>query len=186
MGSPPTVHGDKYLEVLQYLLRDEEHGGANNRLLGKVKLMKLLYYADFEHYYRHGHSITGDTYRKLDYGPVPNDADWALEELRRREQLKVRYEPVVNYYKYTYELTKQDVAFTCLDSEELGTLAAVVAKWKHHATQDIVTASHGDPPWALVGYGDQVPYHYVFYRDNFAAKTDEEPNLDTIPSRQAS
>ena len=44
---------EKYLEALRSLL--DENLGANNQHLGKAKLMKLLY------------SITGDTYVELDY-----------------------------------------------------------------------------------------------------------------------
>jgi hypothetical protein len=39
--------------------------------LGKVKLMKLLYYSDFWHMREYGRPIIGDTYHKLENGPVP-------------------------------------------------------------------------------------------------------------------
>ncbi len=40
--------------------------------LGKVKLMKLLYYSDFRHMQEYGRPIIGDTYYKLENGPVPS------------------------------------------------------------------------------------------------------------------
>ena len=40
--------------------------------LGKVKLMKLLYYSDFRHMREYGRPIIGDTYYKLENGPVPS------------------------------------------------------------------------------------------------------------------
>lgn len=39
--------------------------------LGKVKLMKLLYYSDFRHMREYGRPIVGDSYYKLENGPVP-------------------------------------------------------------------------------------------------------------------
>lgn len=36
-----------------------------------TKLNKLMFYADFIHYKRHGYGITGLSYRALQYGPVP-------------------------------------------------------------------------------------------------------------------
>ena len=76
------MNEDKYIEVLQFLLDPDT--GANNKHLGKVKLMKMLYYVDFDHYERYGESITGDTYRKLQHGPVPKHADSILEAMERR------------------------------------------------------------------------------------------------------
>ena len=36
-----------------------------------TKMNKLLFYADFIHYKKHGYGITGITYRALPFGPVP-------------------------------------------------------------------------------------------------------------------
>ena len=185
MNYPANIDHDKYTEVLKYLLRPVSGGGANNSRLGKVKLMKLLYFVDFEHYYRHGKTITGDTFYKRDFGPVPAYADMLLNEMKGLEQVRIKYEPVINFYRYSYELTDQFPEFEHLDAEELMTLADVVSKWQNHTTADIVTASHGDPPWALVGYNDVVPFHLVYYRDNSEPSDDEEPNALT-ESQQAS
>lgn len=37
-----------------------------------TKMNKLLFYADFIHYRRHGYGITGLTYKALPFGPVPD------------------------------------------------------------------------------------------------------------------
>ena len=42
------------------------------RLLGKVKLMKLFYFADFGHLKKYGTPITYDTYVHLEHGPIPS------------------------------------------------------------------------------------------------------------------
>lgn len=57
----------------------------NVRILGKVKLYKLLYFVDFMHYKDTGRSVTGLNYFAWPMGPVPvalqnmldtSDADW--------------------------------------------------------------------------------------------------------------
>lgn len=50
--------------------------------LYKVKLMKLLFYADFLHYARQGVSISGFPYARLEMGPVPDNFQhvWAWIE----------------------------------------------------------------------------------------------------------
>lgn len=44
---------------------------ANTRKCGKVKLYKLLYFLDFEHFKQAGRSVTGLTYNAWPKGPVP-------------------------------------------------------------------------------------------------------------------
>ena len=44
---------------------------TSKRAVGKVKLFKLLYLADFTAYLELGTSITGDVYENFEMGPVP-------------------------------------------------------------------------------------------------------------------
>jgi len=168
---------EKYLEVLQYLL--DERTGANNCHLGKVKLMKLLYFADFDHYFRYGVSITGDTYVKLAYGPVPRHGQPMLDELKKRSLLEVEQQPVYDYTRNAYHLRRAPEPLSRLNPNEVSTLAEVVAKWGNHTRDEIVTASHGDPPWIMAEYGDTIPYELVFYRENITGPEDEEPQIVT-------
>jgi uncharacterized phage-associated protein len=173
-----VVDGTKYREVLRYLLASD----ANNDKLGKVKLMKLLYYADFDHFEKHGKSITGDRYYKLPYGPVPGQAQLILESMRDAGLINVEHRPVFRYMKYYFSLTeKGTIKEYELHPDELATLAAVVEKWKNHSTEEIVLASHGEPPWQKVGYGTEIPYELVYFRENEGtSEFDEEPN-ELIP-----
>ena len=43
------------------------------------KLMKLMYFADRDHLINYGFPITGDTYVKLPYGPVPSFSNFVLK-----------------------------------------------------------------------------------------------------------
>ena len=43
----------------------------HTRHLGKIKLFKLLYLLDFEHFRQTGRSVTGLDYRAWKFGPVP-------------------------------------------------------------------------------------------------------------------
>lgn len=170
-GDPDT---EKYIEVLQCLLDPET--GANNEHLGKVKLMKLLYYADFEHFAKHGRSITGDVYRKLDFGPVPRNAPHVLDTMVQRELVRIRQEHVISYAKYAFQLLEPLGKPQHLSEDEIQTLREVVAKWGNHSREEIVAASHGEPPWQLTSYGEDIPYELVHYRRNVGAtENDEEP-----------
>jgi uncharacterized phage-associated protein len=56
---------EKTVQAASYLLR--ELGGQTS----KIKLMKLLYYADRDHFLAAGRPITGDEQWALPHGPVP-------------------------------------------------------------------------------------------------------------------
>jgi len=180
--SNDEINKGKYLEVLQLLLDRET--GANNEHLGKVKLMKLLYYIDFDHYMKHGQSITGDTYIKLEYGPVPRHGPEMLDEMCEIEWLQMKVEPVISYAKYNFHLIKRLEDPQYLSEEEIATITAVIEKWKSHSRQEIVTAVHGEPPWKMVEYGEEIPYQLVHYRRNvILSEDDEEPEPMPITSR---
>jgi len=146
--------------------------------------MKLLYFADFDHFARHGTSITGDTYIKLEYGPVPRHGVQMLGRLCEAELLQITEEPAYQYVRSKYTLTKPLTEFKFLTADEVATLGAVVAKWKNHTREEIVVASHGDPPWLMTDYGEEIPYELVYYRDDVTGKQDEEP--EPRPVRRAS
>src|SRR3989338_9040929 len=45
---------------------------TETRFLGKVKLMKLLYFLDFMHVKKYGCPVTYDHYVKLEHAPIPS------------------------------------------------------------------------------------------------------------------
>src|SRR5262249_47985983 len=55
----------KAVQVIAYLA--SRLGGVE-----KVKLLKLLYIADREHFLKHGYPITGDRQFAMPWGPVPS------------------------------------------------------------------------------------------------------------------
>lgn len=69
----------KFKELVLYLSQVAER--ERDEGFGMVKLNKLLYRADFEAYRLLGHSITGETYEKQEFGPVARDLPIVLDEL---------------------------------------------------------------------------------------------------------
>jgi uncharacterized phage-associated protein len=55
---------DKLIQAINFFVR-------NTRKCGKVKLYKLLYFLDFEHFKQAGRSVTGLRYNAWPMGPVP-------------------------------------------------------------------------------------------------------------------
>src|SRR3972149_10808961 len=94
----PTLDKKKYKHVFLFLL----NSAANNILLGKVKLFKLLHYIDFDHFEFFNASVTGDTYRKLDYGPVPINANIILSEMQAEGLITIGKLETGDYTQYTF------------------------------------------------------------------------------------
>lgn len=159
----PDLRKDKLHQAILFFLHH-----ANNEHLGKVKLMKLLYYADFDHFEKYDDSITGARYRKLDHGPVPDDATTALDALTATGKVAPRS---VRMGKATQErfdpIDEPDLSvFT---AQEMDTLHEVVRRWGEHTTRQIEAATHGEPPWIAVKWNEVIPYHLAYYRNNHGA-----------------
>ena len=152
---------------------------ANNEHLGKVKLMKLLYYLDFDHFEKHGSSVTGDTYRKLDFGPVPLHGEAMLIQMSEEGLIKIDKVAVGDVQKYRYTPLKEFDA-DALSPTEMEILADVACKWEHHTRAEIVSAAHGEAPWKAVAMGEEIPYELAYYRNKYPATEtieDKEPNI---------
>lgn len=161
------LNEDKYRNAILYFA---EHISASE--LGKVKLMKLLYYLDFDHLEQYGHVVTGDSYRAKQMGPVPVNADTVIADMEAGGWLDVRYIDLgLNNPKCEYvPLRSYDPAvFT---ATEMDVLASVTQRWSHHSTNGIILASHGEPPWRRTPPEGIIDPQLVFLRSL------EEGNMD--------
>ena len=71
----------------------------HTQYLGKIKLFKLLYLLDFEHFRQTGQSVTGLTYSAWKYGPVPVALaqEWDELEPDLAAAIAIRPEQVIDY-----------------------------------------------------------------------------------------
>lgn len=76
---------------------------SHTRHCGKIKLFKLLYLLDFEHFRQTGRSVTGLDYRAWELGPVPIHLMQEWEELKPDLAAVVSIQPerVIDYVRET-------------------------------------------------------------------------------------
>lgn len=134
--------------------------------LGKTKLMKLLYYADFDHMERTEQPITGAVYRKLPQGPVPDEADFVLDLLEATGQLHVDRILLGRYDKFAYKALVEP-KLTSLNDDQRETVRQVAHNWKYYGLNEIVDATHNEAPWLSVEELEPIPYDLAFYRNTF-------------------
>jgi hypothetical protein len=130
--------------------------------------MKLLYYADFDRYEQYEVPITGARYRKLDHGPVPDDAMIAIEELEKAGRIARKDVVGDGYLQHRYE-PNEPVNLELFSPTEVEVLNQVARRWDPHTTKQIEAATHGEAPGIAVGRNEVIPYHLAHYRNNFGA-----------------
>jgi len=150
---------EKLQQVILYFL---EH--INNVHLGRTKLMKLLYFVDFDHYEAHGQSITGATYRRMPHGPYPQDAEKLIKKMEKASLLR---EVKVNHKGYTqHRLLTLKAKFdpAKFSGAELQTLERVASDWADATAAQIEAATHREAPWAGTAAGKTIDYEMAEYR----------------------
>jgi hypothetical protein len=83
---PMEFNRGRFKELVVYLCASADKAVDDG--FGMVKLNKLLYRSDFEAYRLLGHSITGETYEKQEFGPVARHLPIVLDELTASGRLR--------------------------------------------------------------------------------------------------
>ena len=140
------------------------------RKLGKVKLFKLLYFLDFEHFRDTGRSVTGLDYFAWKMGPVPKSL---FEELEAGD---VTWGTTVRFSKKTlsgdkgWMLTVHPLApfnAELFSRRELRLLNKLAEEFRDTEAEEMVEATHlENSPWDKVWSKEerkqaQIPYAYA-------------------------
>ena len=158
--SVPHLQVQKFIQVLLYIL--ERCAGKPN--VGETVLNKLLYFADFNYYEIYEEQMTGATYRKLPYGPVPQQIDAILHKMvenQQLQQLKTDY----HGYPQTRYIPLQKPNLQLLKASEKEVLDHVIDQMGAWNAAKISEWSHKDMPWRATKEGDDIDYELVFYRE---------------------
>ncbi|MBI3319951.1 MAG: DUF4065 domain-containing protein [Candidatus Omnitrophica bacterium] len=131
----------------------------NNTFLGKTKLMKLLYYADYEWIQKKGRSLTGDVYIALQYGPVPKRATDTLHRLKERGIIRIEKTKLGDHDQERYLLLKEP-DFSVFTREEIDHLAEIAQRFAHWSATQMTNLSHEEFPWQSTKLKEEI----LFFR----------------------
>lgn len=159
----------KIYEIINYIVGCFKD---NPSKLGKVKLAKILWFADREFMYKYHSELTGLEYQKLPFGPVPKKYDQILNDMQKKS------------YIFIDEIFKDDtkqILFTslkkpCLDdfsAKEVEILDKIIFSFKDEKASCLSKITHDDL-YNSVQIGDIMPVESVFWQDI------ETPNADDI------
>jgi uncharacterized phage-associated protein len=151
----------------------------NTRYLGKIKLFKLLFLLDFEHFRQTGRSVTGLEYRAWKFGPVPVQVmqEWDDPEPDLAAAISIQPEKVIDYVRETVvpRVPFDDSHFTRRD---LRIMEELVAQYRDTYSPMMIDVTHAENgAWAKIwqdGEGMNEPIPYALCLD------DDSPSRDAI------
>lgn len=174
------ININKLKAILLYFSLNTEH-------LGKVKLMKLIYFLDFMHVKKYGAPVTYDSYTNLKHGPIPStvknmidDAEEDIEHSNLKDVINIeiwrkgRTEKVMCKIVPTRKFSENDKKY--FSETEFEILGKVATRFKESTADQIEEASHKESPWKDTKYLDQIPYSLAA-RDPDSEVSEEEIEL---------
>lgn len=158
--SVPTLQVSKFKNVLLYIL--ERCAGKPN--VGETVLYKLLYFSDFNYYELYEEHLTGAKYRKLPYGPVPQNLDTIIGQMMEKGMIqRIKTEYYDKMQTRYIPLAKADL--TELKASEKEVIDKVIEQMSDWSASAISSYSHKDMPWLASKEGDDINYELAFYRE---------------------
>jgi uncharacterized phage-associated protein len=139
---------------------------TNKKFLGKTKLLKLFYFADFAHVKRFGIPITFDDYYHLEHGPIPTIIKNLIDTLSENPECSILSDTILiektdgqNIQKITpiRKYNKEDE--NLFSNSELKILQEVCARFGDKNTKFIEKASHEESPWKKTEELQRIPYY---------------------------
>jgi uncharacterized phage-associated protein len=132
--------------------------------VGETVLYKLLYFADFNYYELYEEHLTGAAYRKLPYGPVPQNLDVIINQMiadKQMQRLKTEYFGL----QQTRFLPLVKANLSQLKASEKVVIDKVLDQMSDWSAKALSDYSHKDMPWLATKEGDQINYELAFYRE---------------------
>jgi transcriptional regulator with XRE-family HTH domain len=158
--SVPTLEVNKFKNVLLYIL--ERCAGKPN--VGETVLYKLLYFSDFNYYELYEEHLTGASYQKLPFGPVPQKLDIIINQMIDGGQIQ-RVKTEYFGLQQTRYLPLEKANLTELKASEKEVIDRVIEQMSDWSAAAISNYSHKDLPWLASKDGDEIDYELAFYRE---------------------
>ncbi len=118
---------------------------SSTQFCGKIKLFKLLYLLDFEHFSKTGKSVTGFEYQAWKFGPVPTDLMEEWEELGPdlAQAVHIVEEQVYDFARQTVKVNEgmqfDDEFFT---PRQLSIMQTLADKYRETYSPEMIDVTH--------------------------------------------
>jgi hypothetical protein len=125
--------------------------------LGYVKLNKIMWYADLEHYQRHSRSLTGLTqYTRMPQGPMSKDISRAIRFLIKNKMATERRVKVIDYDRREL-LWLKEPDLSEFNAEQIDILNRVIDVIVPLTADGVSRLTHKDAYWKELKDNDPLP-----------------------------
>lgn len=173
INSRIKLEPEKFKQLLLYIL---EKCGSNPNV-GETVLYKLLYFCDFDYFETYEKALTGMKYKKMQYGPIPDQTLFnpIINEMREKGLIERVSRPYIHdtiQTKYI-NFVSADLSIFGNDAEKMRKIAdSTIGKLSHMSARQIEEHSHRDYPWQSHEFNDEIDYSSVFFRSGEFANRD--------------
>lgn len=144
---------DKTVDVIRYFA-----ASAKVTELYKVKLMKLMWYADALSYRERGFAITGLVYKALPIGAVPVEHN-SIIDLKAVPCKEIDMGKMTAYYFHLSD----SVSFPALTSDDKHIIDAVIERLGAMSKDEMVEFMHNEKAYTETSTGDVIQFKYAKY-----------------------
>ena len=154
----PKDYGDaelsfrKIVDVINYYAASKKV-----KKLFKVKLMKMMWYADFLSYKRSGHSITGLPYLALPMGAVPESHNYLID------LDGVHYSVEIVNDNEAYHFTSKASSFPSLTDEDKKVLDTIIRLMGGWNAEEVKSYMHDEVAYKKTEKNHVISYDYAKY-----------------------
>ncbi|HEV2508602.1 Panacea domain-containing protein [Bosea sp. (in: a-proteobacteria)] len=168
-----THEREKLIQAINFFVR-------NTKKCGKVKLFKLLYFLDFEHFKQTGRSVTGQNYFAWPKGPVPVDLNNEIENPMpdMAEAFQFQKKPIKDSWALdiTPNVEFSERNFT---KREMMILKNLAEEYKNADANSMIEATHLENlPWDKIYNQDRKKQQIIPYE--LSIRNDERDRLIKI------
>jgi hypothetical protein len=170
----PRFSPDKFKELMLYAAEKS----VSDDYFGKVKLNKILFFADFLAFGMMGEPITGATYKREIAGPVPLEFNWIAREIEKARDGAFVSKPFFN--KQQIRLVAHRPAnphHFSIDEKDM--IDEVIRNLSTRTATETSLLSHERSfAWQVAERGEVIPYTAVFLSARKATSTDVARGLE--------
>jgi hypothetical protein len=149
----------RFADLILYVSRE----CIDDPTFSKIKLLKILFFSDFESFGIHGVPITGVPYKKMPYGPVPVDFRRIEEEMLRNKQIKIFSRRVYEHSSQRlFPLREPDLEL--LRARDISIVDGWIRFFWSKTAKEVSEYSHGKA-WTIARESELIPYEAVFISD---------------------
>ncbi|MBF0388249.1 MAG: SocA family protein [Candidatus Omnitrophica bacterium] len=141
--------------------------------MSKLKICKLLYFADKHHLIRYGRPILGDVYYHLGFGPIPSVSLDIMDEVIEGNSNgadvsnKMKFEEYLTVHKpffskYPVFGVKKPHALDCLSDSEREALSRTMETYGKLTPGALIDLTHGEIAWKNTPDNSPIDYRLFF------------------------